>query len=111
MRTVERRRGLGAVKLRDEKVYKLLKMLGELNVKPHMVYLVLRLHEDGNLHRGKELTDRGYDVMDVYSTIELLAEKGDLARFRKQTQLTEKGRRDLKFIEEIAGVAAKLVIS
>ena len=99
------------MKLRDEKVYEFLKKLGELNVKPHTVYLILRFHEDGKLHWGKELTDRGYDVMDVYSTIELLAEKGDLARFKKQTQLTEKGRRDLKFIEEIAGVAAKLVIS
>ena len=102
---------LGAVKLRDEKVYELLKKLWELNVKPHMVYLVLRLHADGELHRGKELTDRGYDITDVYDTIELLATNGDLMRSRKQTRLTENGRRDLKLIEGIVEVAQKLIIS
>ena len=97
--------------LRDEKVYEILKRLWEENVKPQMVYLVLKLHEDGKLHRGKELTDGGYDITDVYDTIELLAMKKDLARSGKQTRLTENGRRDLKLIEGIAGIAEKLVIS
>ena len=46
-------RAMEVMKLKDEKVYEVLKMLWEQNVKPHMVFLLLRLHEDGKLHRGK----------------------------------------------------------
>lgn len=99
------------MKLKDDKVYEILKKLWEQNVKPHMVFLLLRLHEDGKLHRGKELVDMGYDITEVYDTIELLVAKGDLTRFGKQTQLTEKGERNLLFIGEIVEAAQKLIIA
>ena len=53
----------------------------------------------------------GYDITDVYDTIELLMAKGDMTRFGKQTKLTEKGKRDLRFIAEIVDVAQKLIIA
>jgi hypothetical protein len=104
-------KALEVMKLKDEKIYEILKKLWEQNVKPHMVFLLLRLHADGKLHRGKELVDRGYDITEVYDTIELLVAKGDLTRFGKQTQLTEKGKRNLRFINEIVEAAGKLIIA
>ena len=104
-------KAMEVMKLKDEKVYEVLKMLWEQNVKPHMVFLLLRLHEDGKLHRGKELVDMGYDITEVYDTIELLVAKGDLTRFGKQTQLTEKGKRNLRFISEIVEAAQRLIIA
>lgn len=97
--------------MKDEKIYEILKKLWEQNVKPHTIFLLLRLHEDGKLHRGKELVDMGYDITEVYDTIELLVAKGDLTRFGKQTQLTEKGKRNLRFINEIVEAAGKLIIA
>jgi hypothetical protein len=96
--------------MEEGKVFDILKRLSEQNVKPHMVYLVLKLHEDGELHRGIELVKKGHDITDVYDTIELLVAKGDLTRFGKQTKITEKGRRILGFIEEIIDIAEKMVL-
>jgi hypothetical protein len=96
--------------MEEGKVFDILRRLSEQNVKPHMVYLVLKLHEDGELHRGIELVKKGHDITDVYDTIELLVAKGDLTRFGKQTKITEKGRRILRFIEEIIDIAEKMVL-
>jgi|Deesub1362A_J573_1020465.scaffolds.fasta_scaffold00098_18 predicted transcriptional regulator len=94
----------------EGKVYDILRRLYEQNVKPHMVYLVLKHHEDGELHRGIELVKRGYDVTEVYDAIELLVAKGHLTRFGKQTKITENGQRILEFIERIISIAEKMVL-
>ncbi len=94
----------------DEKIYNVLRQLSEQNVKPHMVYIVLRMHEDGELHRGIELVGKGYDTTEVYDTIELLVAKGDLTRFGKQTKITDKGKRTIQLIKEIITIAEKIVI-
>lgn len=96
--------------MNDNNVYDVLKMLSEQNVKPHMVYKVLRLHKDSELHRGIELVNEGYDTTEVYDTIELLVGKGDLTRFGKQTKITEKGKRIFSFIQEGINLAEKLVL-
>jgi hypothetical protein len=96
--------------MEEGKVFDILRRLSEQNVKPHMVYLVLKQHEDGELHRGIELVKRKHDVTEVYDTIELLVAKGDLTRFGKQTKITEKGKRVLKFVEEIIGIAERMVL-
>ena len=94
----------------DDRIYEILKKLSEQNVKPHMVFKVLRLHQDGELHRGIELVNQGYDTTEVYDTIELLVGKGDLTRFGKQTKITEKGRKILKLIDEGIALAEKIII-
>ncbi|MFQ5975302.1 MAG: hypothetical protein ACE5J5_03175 [Candidatus Hydrothermarchaeales archaeon] len=96
--------------MKNGKVYETLKMLWEQNTKPHMAYLVLRTHEDLNFHRGKELVDKGYDITEVYDTIELLVAKGDLTRFGKKTKITKKGLNVLKFVDEIVEIASKITI-
>jgi predicted transcriptional regulator len=97
--------------MEDERVYELLKKLWEQNIKPHMVFLILKTHADGEYHRGKELVDRGYDITEVYDTIEILVAKGDLTRSGKKTIITEKGRRILECIEELIAIGEKLVIT
>ncbi len=96
--------------LTDERVYEILKKLSEQNVKPHIVFMLLRLHEDGKLHRGIELVSKGFEATEVYSTIELLVAKGDLTRYGKKTKITEKGRRILRYIDEMISLAEKIVI-
>ncbi len=97
-------------KLNDDRVFEILKKISEQNVKPHMVFKVLKLHEDGKLHRGIELVSQGYDPTEVYSTIELLVGKGDLTRYGKKTKITEKGKRVLRYIYEMIHLAEKIVI-
>lgn len=94
----------------NKKVFEILKKLYEQNEKPHMMYLVLDTHNDGEFHRGKELVDNGYDVTEVYDTIKDLVIKGDLTRFGKKTKITPKGKRMLGFVEDIIAVAEKLVL-
>jgi len=96
--------------LTDERVYEILKKLSEQTVKPHIVFMLLRLHEDGKLHRGIELVSKGFEATEVYSTIELLVAKGDLTRYGKKTKITEKGRRILRYIDEMISLAEKIVI-
>lgn len=97
--------------MKDDKVYELLKKISEQNVKPHMAYLVLNEHEDGELHRGIELVKAGYDTTEVYDAIEMLVAKGDLTRHGKQTRITKKGTKILRFVNEIVDIAEKIVIS
>lgn len=96
--------------MKDEKVFDILKRLWEQNTKPHMAFLILRTHEDGDFHRGKELVDMGYDITEVYDTIELLVAKGDLTRFGKKTKITDKGRRILKLVDEIIEIVDRIII-
>ncbi len=96
--------------MKDEKVYNVLKGLWEQNTKPHMAFLVLNRHKDLDFHRGKELVDKGYDITEVYDTVELLVAKGDLTRFGKKTKITPKGLKTLEFVDEIVGIASKMVI-
>ena len=51
--------------MKDEKKYEILKALWEQNIKPHMIYLILKTHMDMELHRGKELIKKGYDITEV----------------------------------------------
>lgn len=94
----------------NTKVFGILKQLYEQNEKPHMMYLVLDMHLDGDFHRGKELVDKGHDTTEVYDAIQRLTIKGDLTRFGKKTKITPKGKKTLKFIDEITEVAEKIVI-
>lgn len=97
-------------KMDEKKVYKLLKRLWEQNIKPHMLYLILKIHEDGKFHRGKELIDLGYDLTEVYDGIEILVAKGDLTRSGKKTKITPKGRRTLKLVDEVIETASEIII-
>jgi len=94
----------------DKKVYETLKKLWEQNIKPHMLYLILKMHEDGEYHRGKELVDKGYDLTEVYDGIEILVSKGDLTRSGKKTKITAKGRRILRLVDEVIDTASKIII-
>ncbi len=97
--------------MKDEKVYLVLKGLWEQNIRPHMAFLILRMHRDMEFHRGKELVNKGYDVTGVYETIEILVAKGNLTRVGgKKTKITPKGLKTLKFVDEIAEIASKTVI-
>jgi hypothetical protein len=98
-------------KLDDKKVFDLLKRLWEQNIKPHMLYLILKTHEDGDFHRGKHLVDQGYDLTEVYDGIEILVAKGDLTRYGKKTKITPKGRRILKLVDAVAETASKIIIT
>jgi hypothetical protein len=98
-------------KLDDEKVFELLKKLWEQNIKPHMLYLLLKTHEDGEFHRGKELVDKGYDLTEVYDGIEILVAKGDITRQGKKTKITPKGRRILRFVDAVIDTASKIIIT
>ncbi len=97
--------------MKDDKVYNILKKISEQNVKPHMAYLVLNVHKDGELHRGIELVKKGYDTTEVYDTIEMLVAKGDLTRQGKQTRITKKGTKILQCVDEIIDIVEKMVIS
>ncbi len=99
---------MGAIN--DIRVYEILKKLSEQNVKPHIIFMVLRLHEDEKLHRGIELVSNGFDATDVYNSIELLVVKGDLTRYGKRTKITDKGRSIMKLIGEIIAIAERIVI-
>lgn len=96
--------------MKDEKIYKILKGVWEQNMRPHMAFLILRMHQDLDFHRGKELVDKGYDITEVYDTIGLLVAKGDLTRFGKKTKITPKGLKILKFVDEIVEIASKIVM-
>ncbi|MFQ5800766.1 MAG: hypothetical protein ACE5HH_03480 [Candidatus Hydrothermarchaeales archaeon] len=98
-------------KIGEKKVYEQLKKLWEQNIKPHMLYLLLRTHEDGEFHRGKEFVEKGYDLTDVYDGIEILVAKGDLTRYGKKTKITPKGRRILKLVDEVIETASKSLIT
>jgi len=100
-----------AKKLEDEEVYELLKRLWEQNIKPHMLFFLLKTHDDGNYHRGKQLVDQGYDLTEVYDGIEILVAKGDLTRSGKKTKITAKGRRMLKLVDEVIESASKIIIT
>ncbi|GBE18896.1 hypothetical protein BMS3Abin16_01506 [archaeon BMS3Abin16] len=84
----------------EKKVYEQLKMLWEQNIKPHILFIVLRTHEDGEFYRGKWFVDQGYNLTEVYDAIEILVAKGDLTRQGKKTRITPKGRRTLKHVDE-----------
>ncbi len=99
-----------AKKYDEKKVYETLKALWEQNIKPHMLYLLLKVHEDGEFHRGKELVNQGYDLTAVYDGIEVLVVKGDLTREGKKTKITPKGRKIIKLVEEVVETASKVVI-
>ncbi|RMF90940.1 MAG: hypothetical protein D6733_02570 [Methanobacteriota archaeon] len=99
-----------AKKLTDKEVYDLLKKLWEQNIKPHILYIILKTHEDGDFHRGKQLVDQGYDLTEVYDGIEILVAKGDLTRYGKKTKITPKGRKILKLVDEIIETASKIII-
>jgi hypothetical protein len=99
------------ISLDEKKVYNRLKRLWEQNIKPHMLYLLLKTHEDGELHRGKELLDKGYDLTEVYDRIEILVAKGDITRDGKKTKITSKGRKILKLVDEISETASKIIIT
>lgn len=94
----------------NNKVFDVLKELYEQNEKPHMMYRVLDMHLDGEFHNGIELTKQGYDTTEVYDTIQRLTIKGDLTRLGKKTKITNKGKRMIKFTEEIISVAEKMVL-
>lgn len=98
-------------KLTDEKVFQLLKKLWEQNIKPHMLFVILKTHNDGQYHRGKELVDKGYDLTEVYDGIEILVSKGDLTRSGKKTKITPKGRKILNLVDEVIETASKIIIS
>jgi predicted transcriptional regulator len=98
-------------KIEDKRVYELLKKLWEQNIKPHMLFLILKTHEDGEFHRGKQLVDAGYDLTEVYDGIEILVAKGDLTRQGKKTKITQKGRKMLKLVDEIIETASKIIIT
>lgn len=96
--------------MKEDKVYTILKGLWEQNIKPHMAFLILNMHTDLEFHRGKALVDKGYDVTEVYDTIEILVAKGDLTRFGKKTKITPKGLKVLKFVDEVVGIAEKMIL-
>jgi len=98
-----------ATAMDEKKVYDLLKRLWEQNIKPHMLFLLLRTHADGEYHRGKELVNQGYDLTEVYDSIEILVAKGDLTRKGKKTKITPKGRRVLKLVDEIIDKASEIL--
>ncbi len=97
--------------LDEKKVFDLLKRLWEQNIKPHMLYMILKTHEDGEFHRGKQLVDKGYDLTEVYDGIEILVAKGDLTRSGKKTKITPKGRRILKLVNEVTETASKIIVT
>lgn len=94
----------------EQRVYTVLKSVWEQNIKPHILYVILKTHEDGEFHRGKELVDRGYDLSAVYDGIEILVVKGDLTRDGKKTKITPKGLRVLKKVDEIAESVSEIII-
>ncbi len=93
--------------MKDGKKYEILKGLWEQNIRPHMAYLILNMHMDMDFHRGRELVNKGYDITEVYDTIEILVAKGNLTRSGKKTKITPKGIKTLKFVDEIAEIADK----
>lgn len=93
--------------MKDEKIYNVLKALWEQNIRPHMAYLILNMHMDMDFHRGRELVNKGYDITEVYDTIEILVAKGDLTRSGKKTKITPKGIKTLKFVNEVVEIASK----
>ncbi len=99
-----------AEKMDEKMAYERLKMLWEQNIKPHMLFLILRTHEDGKFYRGKWFVDRGYDLTEVYDAIEILVAKGDLTRQGKKTKITPKGRRILKLVDDVVETASKTII-
>jgi hypothetical protein len=98
-----------ARKIEDKRVFELLKKIWEQNIKPHMLFLILKTHEDGEFHRGKQLVDEGYDLTEVYDGIEILVAKGDLTRQGKK--ITPKGRKILKLVDEVIETASKIIIT
>ncbi len=96
--------------MKDEKIDTVLKGLWEQNIRPHMAYLILNMHMDLDFHRGRELVNKGYDITEVYDTIEILVAKGDLTRSGKKTKITPKGIKILKFVNEIVEIADKTVV-
>jgi hypothetical protein len=100
-----------ARKIEDKRVFELLKKIWEQNIKPHMLFLILKTHEDGEFHRGKQLVDEGYDLTEVYDGIEILVAKGDLTRQGKKTKITPKGRKMLKLVDEVIETASKIIIT
>jgi hypothetical protein len=98
-------------KLTDKKVFDLLKRLWEQNIKPHMLFLILKAHEDNGYHRGKELVDKGFDLTEVYDGIEILVAKGDLTRYGKKTKITTKGKRVLKLVDAVVETASKIIVT
>ncbi|MBR9701871.1 hypothetical protein GOV13_03035 [Candidatus Pacearchaeota archaeon] len=100
-----------AKKLSDKDVYELLKKLWEQNIKPHMLYLILKTHADGDFHRGKHMVDQGYDLTEVYDGIEILVAKGDLSRTGKKTKITPKGRRVLKLVDAVIENASGIIVT
>ncbi len=100
-----------AKQLDEKSIYELLKKLWEQNIKPHTLYLILRVHEDGDFHRGKQLVDKGYDLTEVYDGIEILVAKGDLTRQGKKTKITAKGKRTIDLVDSIISSASKIIIT
>ncbi len=88
-----------------------MKSLWEQNIKPHMLFFLLKTHGDGNYHRGKQLVDQGYDLTEVYDGIEILVAKDDLTRSGKKTKITKKGRRILKLVDAVIETASNIIIT
>lgn len=95
---------------KDSEVYNILKTVSDQNVKPHMMFLILKTHDDGEYHWGKELVKQGYDITEVYDTIKILVAKGYLSRHGKKTLITSSGSKVLKTIDAIIGDLNKLAI-